>query len=217
MNKQHQFFHDASFNVGIVDTPRGLSSINDPKYAAVIWRRQPLLDFTSWIDAMELKDLPKARIILRPEVVRNAMKDLVKASRLPDCVECNMLVDDVAALANIFAAIMKAEYLKFNLDVVKKNVCTKFERNQLTAGLICTYRGPGTEYGNSVNGEDPHEICDVSSGSPIILRGDLWPGSQRSRLLHRSPLVADSSQARLVLKLEPIENLNGQTNHQLFH
>ncbi|MEM9762584.1 MAG: DUF1826 domain-containing protein, partial [Pseudomonadota bacterium] len=39
---------------------------------------------------------------------------------------------------------------------------------------------------------------------PIILRGTQWPETPRSGLLHRSPPIEGTGEARLILVIDPI-------------
>ena len=88
MTLAREIVQDAAVGVGVTDRPEGLSAIHRPGCAAAIWRRQPLPDFQSWIDALEPKQLPKARVILRPDdpsVMR--FFQICEASGMPDCPE----------------------------------------------------------------------------------------------------------------------------------
>ncbi|MEM7671620.1 MAG: DUF1826 domain-containing protein, partial [Pseudomonadota bacterium] len=74
----------------------------------------------------------------------------------------------------------------------------------VTARLVCTYRGTGTQYGISPDGRDPQRVFTVPTGAPICLRGTEWPDDQTSGLLHRSPPIEGTGETRLVLVLDPI-------------
>jgi hypothetical protein len=99
---------------------------------------------------------------------------------------------------------MSAQYLRLRLDVVTTNACRKFHIDALMARLVCTYRGSGTQYGISVDGADPARVFQVQTGSPILLRGTLWPQDPPSGLLHRSPPIEGTGESRLVLVLDPV-------------
>lgn len=95
-------------------------------------------------------------------------------------------------------------YVRLRLSRVTANACSKFHIDAITARLVCTYRGTGTQYGISHDGGGPKRMFTVPTGSPILLRGTLWPESPRSGLLHRSPPIEGSGETRLVLVLDPI-------------
>ncbi len=195
---------DAVIGVGVADAPEGLSAIHRPGCAAAIWRRRPLPGFQSWIDALEPGRLPKTRVILRPRNVRETVIQVCDASGTPDCTERERLVDDVTALADIFIGLMPAPYLRLRLDVVTTNACRKFHIDAITARLICTFRGTGTQYGISTDGAEPRRVFTLPTGAPILLRGTLWPERPKSGLLHRSPPIAGTGETRLVLVLDPV-------------
>ena len=217
MTLQRKVIKDVARCVGVASSPEGLSRIGHPSFAAVIWKRQPLVQFQTWIDGLKTGDLPRARIVLRSELVRSAMTDLVETSGLLGCDERDMLVGDIAALADIFARVMRARYLRLRLDVISTNACRQFHIDAVTARLICTYRGSGTQYGISPDGKEPRNVCSVPIGSPMILRGTLWPGSPQSGLLHRSPPIQGTGETRLVLVLDPIADLESETEENTLH
>jgi len=207
MTLVREIVKDAAIGVGVVDTPQGLSALHRPGCAAAIWRRQPLPGFQSWIDGLDADVLPRARVILRPDAVRNAASEVCEACGTPVGPERDRLVDDIAALADIFAGLMQARWLRLRLDVVTTNACRRFHIDAVTARLVCTYRGTGTQYGISTDGAEPRRIFTVPTGAPVLLRGTLWPERPCSGLLHRSPPIEGTGEARLVLVLDPEEEV----------
>jgi len=207
MTLVREIVKDAAIGVGVVDTPQGLSALHRPGCAAAIWRRQPLPGFQSWIDGLDADVLPRARVILRPDAVRNAASEVCEACGTPAGPARDRLVDDIAALADIFAGLMQARWLRLRLDVVTTNACRRFHIDAVTARLVCTYRGTGTQYGISTDGAEPRRIFTVPTGAPVLLRGTLWPERPRSGLLHRSPPIEGTGEARLVLVLDPEEEV----------
>jgi len=192
---------DSSLQTGGVvhaTTSKGLSAIHNPNCPAVIWQR-PDTKCRAWVDALPPEDLPRARLVLGPKAVREAVTSI--ASSLPDCAERAMLVDDVAHLADVFASVVQAPFLRLRLDAISTNACRKFHIDAVTARLICTYRGRGTQYRI---GSDPNAIGEVPTGAPMILRGTRWPCEQPSDFLHRSPPIEGTGETRLVLVLDPV-------------
>ncbi len=189
----------------VVSRPSGLAAIQQPACAATIWQRAPLLGFQHWINALPPEQLPKARMLLRPEAVCDALINIASQRGTPDCSKCNLLIEDVSALAAIFASLISTAYLRLRFDVINTNACRKFHIDAVTARLICTFRGTGTQFGLSEGGRDPERIMTVPTGSPIILRGTRWPETPVSRLLHRSPPIVGTGETRLVLVLDPVE------------
>ncbi len=195
---------NAAVGVGVAETPEGLSAIHRPDYAATIWRRNSIPSFQSWIDALEPDCLPKARVVLPASKVRDEVIQICDACGTPDCPEREILADDASALAALFNDIMPSSNLQLRFDVITTNACRKFHIDAVTARLVCTYRGTGTQYGISHDGEDPKRVFTVPTGSPMLLRGTLWPEEPKSGLLHRSPPIEGTSETRLLLVLDPI-------------
>ena len=206
MTLVREIVEHAAVGVGVADTPDGLFAIHRPGCAAAIWRRQPLPGFQSWIDALASDALPRARVILRHDTVRAAASEVCDVCGTPASPERDRLVDDIAALADIFAGLMRARWLRLRLDVVTTNACRKFHIDAVTARLVCTYRGTGTQYGISTDGAEPRRIFTVPTGAPVLLRGTLWPERPRSGLLHRSPPIEGTGETRAVLVLDPVDD-----------
>lgn len=206
MNKPHVIELEWLQCVGQVNSARGLSALREPHHAAVIWRRTIPTPLQSWLDGLDPENIPFGRVILPPYAVASALGILCDASGLPDSQERTWLQTDIAFLADSFAELMGARYLRLRLEVVEDNACHKFHVDSLVARLICTYRGTGTQFGISECGRQPEEYVTVPTGSPIVLRGKLWPEQPASGLLHRSPPIKGSGETRLVLVFDPIED-----------
>ena len=106
MRLSREVVRDAAIGVGIAETPDGLSSVRRSGCAAAIWRRRPLTGFQSWLDSLDPEHLPRARVILRVDDVRAATLTICEASGTPECAERERLIDDIAALADIFSTVM---------------------------------------------------------------------------------------------------------------
>jgi len=204
-------------STALTSEPSGLAAIKSPACAAAIWKRTPLPQFQRWIDALPPEQLPKARMILRPESVCDALINITRQCGTPESSECKLLIEDASALASIFATLMDATYLRLRFDVINTNACRKFHVDAVTARLVCTYRGTGTQYGLSEDGQDPAQIMTVPTGSPIILRGTRWPEAPLSGLLHRSPPIVGTGETRLLLVLDPIEDPREEAENVYMH
>lgn len=217
MNYVHEVLKDTAIGVSVGKTPEKLSTIHDLGCAASIWQRQPLERLQNWIDTLEPAQLPCARLTLSPEAVRDATFEICEMSGTPESAERNLLMNDIATLANIFAKQMSAKWLRLRLDMITTNACQKFHIDAVTARLICTYRGTVTQYGISTNGADPSQVFTVPTGAPILLRGSLWPEHPKSGLRHRSPPIEGTDETRLVLVLDLVDYPAEKPNHQLVH
>ena len=190
--------------VRLVDSIDELKQIGQSDCAAVVWNRTISRDALNWVDQIDVDLLPSIRVILPPHQVCDAMSKLCDIDKTPKGPHRDWLVNDIATLAEAFADQTRTPYLRLRLSVVTTNACRKFHVDAITTRLICTYRGTGTQYGLSANGADPETVVTVRAGSPIVLRGRLWPNDPPSNVLHRSPPIEGSGETRLVLVLDPI-------------
>lgn len=204
MSTVHAILPDSITGVAIADDQAGLTAILKGDCPAVIWNRQPEPSFQSWIDGIDADALPNGRRVLHHRHVHRAMTDLCDAAGTPQGTQRDQLIDDVAALSTMFATLMTTEHLRLRLEAVSTNACRKFHVDALTARLVCTYRGLGTQYGVSYTGADPARVFTTPTGAPILLRGTHWSEQTASGVLHRSPPIAGTGATRLVLVLDPI-------------
>ncbi|MEM8688608.1 MAG: DUF1826 domain-containing protein [Pseudomonadota bacterium] len=204
MDHVRDFVEDAAIGVSVVERPEQLDGFLEPGVAAAIWERRLQRGFHAWIDELAPGQLPSCRIIVRPDAVFEAVDEICEEVGLPKSTWRDWFVTDIAVLADVFADLMKAPYLRVRLDVITTDACRKFHLDAVTARLICTYRGPGTQYGIAKEGADPDPVSSVPTGAPIFLRGASWPEPPVSGLVHRSPPIAGTGQTRLMLVLDPI-------------
>ncbi|MDA9193997.1 DUF1826 domain-containing protein [Alphaproteobacteria bacterium] len=207
---------NVNFKVPINDSIEGLNAVKQPLVAAAIWRRTPLSKFQTWIDSLPDKELPSARIALPLDAIQRALMEVMQISGMPACVQRDMLIDDIAALANVFAEINQTKFLRLRLEAITGNACSKFHIDAVTTRLVCTYRGPGTQYCFLADGTDSSNIFDVPTSSPIVMRGTLWPTKERSGFLNRSPPIEGSGKTRLLLVLDPISDPKIELNKTNF-
>ncbi|MGI3169929.1 DUF1826 domain-containing protein [Pseudooceanicola sp. C21-150M6] len=196
---------EAQAGVLTVGAPSDVSLIRGRGVAALIWQRRPLASFQHWIDALDPADLPRVRAILRPDAARSFVTQACDSAGTPQGPERDRLIDDIAALADIFAGVTGAPWLRLRLDVVTGNACRRFHIDRVTARLVCTYRGTGTQYGFSDRGE-PEVIHTVPTGAPFVMRGTIWPARPDPGLLHRSPPIEGTGETRLMLALDPVHD-----------
>lgn len=206
MNVMNARIKDAGIGVSVVDSPDGLAGFVHPGTAAAVLRRQMPPEVQSWLEQIDPGVLPSGRVILRPCDVAKAVQQLFDIAGLPAGPERDWLAGDIVDQADMFADLMSAQYLRLRLSVITTNACRRFHVDAITGRLVCTYRGAGTQYGISSDGDDPKDVVTVPTGAPILLRGTLWPAEPPSGLLHRSPPIEGTGETRLVLVLDPVDD-----------
>lgn len=206
MNYIRKYVEDAAIGVAVAERPEALDVFFAQGVAAAIWQRRLQSGFQEWIDGLDPRHLPSCRVILKPDDVGYVVTQICESAIVRSSAWRDSLIADISVLTEIFAGMMQAPYLRLRLDVVDTDACRKFHIDSVTARLICTYRGTGTQYGISTDGTEPDPVFTVPTGCPILLRGTLWPKPPRSGLLHRSPPIAGSGETRLVLVLDPVDS-----------
>jgi hypothetical protein len=205
---------DRLHRIGVTPAPEGLSLIHTETCAAMIWERAPLQGFQDWMHRQASETLPYARLILRPDMVHRALSDVVRGSALPSSHERDMLVDDMAALAFIFADVMRASFLRLRLKVCSGETGKVFCAAPDAARLICTYRGPGTEFRLGADQSTPGRVSKAPTCAAVLMRGALWPRQTNSGLLHRAPAT---NETRLVLVLDSVLEADADHKAQTLH
>ena len=102
------------------------------------------------------------------------------------------------------------------LETTDTSKCHRFHVDRTRLRLLCTYRGPGTEWltdaqvdrtalNNGSTNEDiircgsPHRFAPFWVG---IMKGNAYPGNAGRGLVHRSPPIASSGQTRVLFCLD---------------
>jgi hypothetical protein len=197
--------------ISLTQVPENLNILATQDCAAAIWHRRPLPDFQAWIDRLDPTIFPSVQLIQKPQDVITVLSEICDTSSVVDRAPWQYLIKDIAELSHLFCDLMAAPYMRLRLEPITSNACRKLHIDAITARLVCTYRGTGTQYGISQDGAEPECIFTVPTGTPILLRGTLWPEQPRSGLLHRSPPIEGSGKTRLVLVLDPTFDLEEET------
>ena len=211
MTLMQNVLQNSEIGVCVTQVPENLNILATQDCAAAIWQRQHLPDFQTWIDGLNPDILPSVRLIKEPQDVATVLSEICDTSSVIDRAHWQYLIKDIAELSHLFCDLMAAPYMRLRLESITSNACRKFHIDAITARLVCTYRGTGTQFGISQDGAEPERIFTVPTGTPILLRGTLWPEQPRSGLLHRSPPIEESGETRLVLVLDPIFDLEDET------
>lgn len=180
--------------------PEILQEIAAPGIGAVIWQRKPLPEFLDWIEALPVSSLPQLRTLVSVDAVEACVQAACDRAGTPLGPMRDMLASDIAALGFITSEVMRAPLLHLRLDVVTSDACRRFHIDNMTARMLCTYRGAGTQIAQPGQEQAP---LDLTAGAAAILRGTLWPGREKTGLLHRSPPISGTGQSRLLLVIDP--------------
>lgn len=196
--------------------PDDFPKIASPNTHGIIWRRKIPASVSDALGALSAEHLPTARIVLARQDIQHTVEHLLTESSAIPAQARDWLIADTIQLATAFATALNASKLRLRFDVICDDGCPKFHQDAVPARLLCTYRGPGTQYGMVTGTEqrEPTTIFTAPTGAPVILRGKQWPTSDAHILRHRSPPAKETARKtaretqspRLLLALDPLSN-----------
>ena len=202
-------------NCAIADDPLGLTRIFDPEIQLAQWRRPAAPLIADWL-AAHAGDLGSG---VRQTLAPGQQPDL---GRLPAGAGRDALAADIALLADMLAELLDAASIGYRLEVVGKAMCPRLHVDRVGIRLLCTYRGPGTEWVEDAS-VDRRFLGAASGGRPdetsgllmpgyridaippfavALLKGSLWQGNGVRGIVHRSPAVAADDAPRVLLAMD---------------
>ncbi|MCG7960800.1 MAG: DUF1826 domain-containing protein, partial [Candidatus Thiodiazotropha taylori] len=115
-----------------------------------------------------------------------------------------------------YFSISKSRNVTMRLVTTNEDDCPRFHVDQTQLRLLCTYRGPGTEWLSDQqvdraaqrSGAPNEEI--IRYGEPNvfepfwvgIMKGNAYPGNAGQGLVHRSPQISGSGKTRVLFCLD---------------
>ncbi len=132
------------------------------------------------------------------------------AAALPQPAPIDLLLD-VLHLARIFTHITRADRLRLRLEALDGPGCHRWHADAIGLRLLCTYRGPATEWLALPGGAaaarllppgpapDAHRLA---TGEVALLKGEGFPGHAGQGCIHRAPPRTPGAPPRLLLCLD---------------
>lgn len=188
-----------------MDRPDVFAAIHDPDCHLAIWRRAPFANLAPLVEGTP-QDL---RFDTTPTALpaRLAAQLAQKGFGGPAALHA-ALTRDVADLAARFCAVMGLARLELRLEVVRSDSCRRFHADYVTARLITTYLGEGTQWLDAADaarvqaGMEPQRIHQLAPFDVGLFKGRL---AGERPAIHRSPPIAGSpGGVRLLLVLNPV-------------
>lgn len=176
-----------------------LDLATQPHVHLAVWNRQlpPPLAPLRALDWTAIDDLDfEARI---DDLDDTLAEELAQAGYCDDALG-GALRDEIAMLARRFAGIFAIDAVTVRLEWVETDACRKFHVDYVTARLLCSMLGPGTQW---VYGEHAENrwIRQMRTGDVGIFKGRL--ATDKPMVLHRSPPIAGTGDVRLLLAIDP--------------
>ncbi|HEY6965003.1 MAG TPA: DUF1826 domain-containing protein [Erythrobacter sp.] len=184
--------------------PEVLHTIRAPECNLAIWQRAAFADFTPLTEGMPenlrfVSNLRRLPGTLERELRQNGFGS--------DPALHSVLVEDVTRLAGLFCAAMELAAFELRLELVRSDSCRKFHADYVTARLITTYVGEGTDWLDEADaarvaaGQEPHHVNRLAAFDVGLFKGKLATGTPA---IHRSPPIAGTpGGSRLLLVLNP--------------
>lgn len=166
-----------------------------------LWERTLPETLASTLDALPLDRLPRLRAELAVGQVADAVRAACDEAKTGECA--GPLTTEIERLADHAARIFASPLLKLRIDLTEGQPCPKWHVDAVPGRLLCTLRGPGTQYGPAGENGAPRSVHQMTRGSVGIFRGLLWPGQEVAAILHRSP-PREAGGARLLVVIDPV-------------
>lgn len=199
----------------ISEEQQDLRRIREPDINLCLWRRASLPAVADELAGLRALDLPDVRRSTCAAAFDDDLGALLRESGLDPLALRNSLAD-MRLLANLFFALNEGRHVTLRLETTAEDGCRRFHVDRTNLRLLCTYRGPGTEWlandqadrEAQASGAPNEQI--IRHGLPLrfepfsvgILKGDAYPGNAGGGLVHRSPPIAGSGQTRVLFCLD---------------
>lgn len=188
----------------IASNPDVLAGIHDPELSVAIWERT----VPHAIATLLSHNLRTVRFSTGLEDLRRRLTRALDAADYPMSGARIALETDIADLAERFAAVMRCDRVDIRLDRITGNACRKWHADYVTARLLTTYAGRGTQWIDVATADscacgDAHDVRELGPGDVAIFKGRHW--SEARAAVHRSPPIEGSGEERLLFVINPAE------------
>jgi hypothetical protein len=195
--------------------PDVLRRILDPDVNLCHWQRPAQLAITRELSSLQASDLPDVRCSTSLDSFDDDVAMLLKRQDLDPMVFCNWR-NDLRRLADLYFSISDDRDVILRLVTTDNDDCRRYHVDRTHLRLLCTYRGPGTEWLSNdqvdrlaqATGAPNEEIIRFGEPSRFepfwvgILKGDAYPGNAGCGLVHRSPPITGSGLTRVLFCLD---------------
>lgn len=143
---------------------------------------------------------------------------------LPNQPGMEALLSEIDWLTRVYADLLGCPSVALRIEVMDRPMCPRFHVDRTGIRLVCTWRGPGTEWlhdgwaDRSRLGLGSHGRADEDSGLMLpgaeveriptfavgLLKGSLWQGNAGRGAIHRSPRIDPREVPRVMLSLDAI-------------
>lgn len=132
---------------------------------------------------------------------------------LPDGPGRVSLIEDLSLLREIVCELLGTNAAGLRLARIDRAMCSGWHVDQVGIRLVCTYRGPGTQWLNdqSIDRRDLHSVrtgdgdfIQAAQGEIVLLKGGVWQDNDAFGAIHRSPDLGSCAPLRTLITLDPL-------------
>lgn len=192
-----------------------LHRILDPGVTLSLWQRLPHQAITRELSPLRASHLPDVRCWTSPASFDDDVSALLQQQGL-DPLAFKNWCSDLGWLAALFFRMSGGQDVALRLEATEDDGCRRFHVDRTHLRLLCTYRGPGTEWltdaqvdrGAQASGAPNEGIVRFGEPSQFepfwvgVMKGDAYPGNAGRGLVHRSPPIAGTGQTRVLFCLD---------------
>ncbi|MDJ0877534.1 MAG: DUF1826 domain-containing protein [Halieaceae bacterium] len=195
------------------DSPDVLQHVSRPDVNLSLWRRPQQEAISQELSVLQASHLPEGRYLTTFATFDDDVCAVLRAHGL-EPGDFEHFRADLNLLAAHFFRLSEGRKVKFRLVTTDGDNCRRFHVDTRHLRLLCTYRGPGTEWLSNAQ----VDRAALRSGAPneAILRfgepsemAPFWVGIMKGELdkvgnglVHRSPPIAGSGQTRVLFCLD---------------
>lgn len=197
------------------DQPGVLRRILDPTVNLGLWQRPADPAITRELSTLDATRLPDVRRLTSPATFDDDLSALLEQQHLDPSAFLTWRTD-LARLAALFFPISGNRAVTLRLETTDSDACRRFHVDRTHLRLLCTYRGPGTEWLRDeqvdrsalTHGAANESISRFGEPSRFgtfwvgLLKGEAYLGNAGRGLVHRSPPIAGSGQVRVLFCLD---------------
>lgn len=175
-----------------------LKGIASPETQLALWLRERPAAL-AWLDSIQHADLADLAFPTTLDALDDEVREGLAQAGYPEDERGEDLHAEICTLARRFAAIMDSPAVRIRLEIVTTDACRKFHADYVSARLISTLSGTGTQW---TLAENPETIRTMARGHVGIFKGRLL--APEPLVLHRSPPLSVLGGTRIVLVLDPL-------------
>lgn len=202
-----------------VADPVDLVCVFEPEVQVVCLRREPNLFVQRSLD-----DLARAGALGTGFRIALSAAGPLDAGALPDLPARGPLQADIALLLELYADLVGCPSLGLRVEIVERAMCPRFHIDRVGIRLLCTYRGPATEWLDDVWADrsklgggssrlpdeasglmrDPARVVRAEPFDVVLLKGCAWPVNELRGAIHRSPTVPTHMAPRVLVSIDAL-------------